>query len=497
MLLLVLTVCLALELHQSEGSSIDALSTTNADQQKEIVDKHNECRRSVQPTAANMLEMNWDPDTAANAQQWANQCHLDHSSDESRIIGGRKCGENLFMSSHPSSWTQAIKAWDDEKKDFEHGTGATSEGAVIGHYTQVVWYSSFKVGCALAYCPNQSFKYYYVCQYCPAGNIRSKLKTPYAAGTPCGECPNNCKDGLCTNPCEYDDDYTNCGNLVVMVGPNHPLTRKPPAHHRSLCQHSEAGRKRRRRPGPAGDRQPGLHAGTGATHTGVRHPGTSEGSPADALMTTNSDQQREIVNKHNACRRMVQPPARNMLEMNWDPAIAANAQQWANQCQLGHSSSDSRIVGGKNCGENLFMSTQPNSWSEAIEAWDNEKKDFKYGVGETSPSAVVGHYTQVVWYSSYKVGCAVAYCPTTRFAYFYVCQYCPAGNMQNKLKTPYAVGSPCGECPNNCNNGLCTNPCPYVDKFSNCGDMVAQWGPDHPDLRDSCQASIKCTKEIK
>lgn len=47
------------------------------------------------------------------------------------------CGENLFMSTAPFSWSDAIQAWYNEEKDFEYGTGAKTRGAVIGHYTQV------------------------------------------------------------------------------------------------------------------------------------------------------------------------------------------------------------------------------------------------------------------------------------------------------------------------------------------------------------------------
>lgn len=33
---------------------------------------------------------------------------------------------------------------------------------------------------------------------------------------------------------------------------------------------------------------------------------------------------------------------------------------------------------------------------------------------------------QLIWYNSYQIGCAVAYCSKNQFNYFYVCQYCPA-----------------------------------------------------------------------
>ncbi|POI22961.1 hypothetical protein CIB84_013291, partial [Bambusicola thoracicus] len=48
------------------------------------------------------------------------------------------------------------------------------------------------------------------------------------------------------------------------------------------------------------------------------------------------------------------------------------------------------------CGENLYMSTAPSSWSDSIQAWYDEEKDFKYGSGATRANAVIGHYTQPI-----------------------------------------------------------------------------------------------------
>lgn len=47
------------------------------------------------------------------------------------------CGENLFMSSAPFSWSDVLLAWYNEEKNFEYGTGAKTKGAMFGHYTQV------------------------------------------------------------------------------------------------------------------------------------------------------------------------------------------------------------------------------------------------------------------------------------------------------------------------------------------------------------------------
>ncbi|KFO84019.1 Cysteine-rich venom protein piscivorin, partial [Buceros rhinoceros silvestris] len=176
---------------------VNALSTSKPDQQKLVVDKHNALRRAVKPTASNMLKMKWSPAAAMNAQKWANRCTLRHSPSNMRKTNVQ-CGENLFMSTAPFSWPVVVQAWYNEEKDFKYGIGAITPGAVTGHYTQVVWSNSDEVGCAVAYCPNVTYKYFYVCQYCPAGNILNSIKTPYKAGKPCGDCPNACEDGLCS-----------------------------------------------------------------------------------------------------------------------------------------------------------------------------------------------------------------------------------------------------------------------------------------------------------
>ncbi|KAF6113301.1 cysteine rich secretory protein 2 [Phyllostomus discolor] len=153
---------------EKKDPAFSSLLTSQAQIQREIVNKHNELRKSVSPPASNMLKMEWSTEATANAQKWANKCTLQHSNAEDRKTS-TKCGENLFMSTDPTAWSNAIQNWYDESQNFVYGVGPKSSSAVVGHYTQVVWYSSYRVGCGVAFCPNQdSLKYYYVCQYCPA-----------------------------------------------------------------------------------------------------------------------------------------------------------------------------------------------------------------------------------------------------------------------------------------------------------------------------------------
>nr|XP_003404193.2 cysteine-rich secretory protein 3-like [Loxodonta africana] len=208
-----------------QHSGFADLSTTLTQVQREIVDKHNELRRAVSPEASDMLKMGWDNEAAKNAQNWANKCIYEHSDKKDRRTN-TSCGENLFMSSAPTSWSYGIQSWYDESSDFVYGAGPTSPNAVIGHYTQVVWSTSFRVGCGIAYCPNQGvLKYFYVCQYCPAGNYINRQYFPYKKGPPCSSCPGYCDKGLCTNSCGYEDAYSNCPDLKKMFTCTHALVR--------------------------------------------------------------------------------------------------------------------------------------------------------------------------------------------------------------------------------------------------------------------------------
>ena len=76
-------------------------------------------------------------------------------------------GENLaWHSNHSQSadTTWATDAWYNEVVDYNFATGsANSPGKVVGHFTQVVWKNSTKLGCAVAggnVC----------CRYTPPGN---------------------------------------------------------------------------------------------------------------------------------------------------------------------------------------------------------------------------------------------------------------------------------------------------------------------------------------
>ncbi|XP_036624234.1 cysteine-rich venom protein-like [Trichosurus vulpecula] len=207
---------LATVIHQSTGVNFTLysnLSTVKIEVQNKILEHHNNIRRSVIPAASNMLKMEWSSEVASNAQMWANECKMKNSGFSVRAINDTECGENIFGSSFPASWDDVILGWKLQKRNFIYGLGGINENHNFLTYIQMVWYRTYKIGCGFSQCPNNKYKYIYVCQYYPGRNEGTSLMTPYKKGDRCADCPHSCENGLCTNPCQYEDKYTNCQNL--------------------------------------------------------------------------------------------------------------------------------------------------------------------------------------------------------------------------------------------------------------------------------------------
>ncbi|XP_063424475.1 cysteine-rich venom protein kaouthin-2-like isoform X1 [Mytilus trossulus] len=227
------------------SSSADlASSGVTADEKTEIVNKHNALRSLTQAT--NMMKMSWDDETAYIAQKWAENCMTSHESPGlKRTIPGRfGLGQNLFWGSGKYTWSAAIQSWYDEINDFTfNGQNVFSK---IGHYTQIVWADSIKLGCGYAQC-NSARTHFYVCNYGPAGNIGDTSK-PYKQGTPCQDCPGNCVNKLCdcdkvclnggtldlsacTCSCKSGYSGPDCSlNCVTKTDPGYCGTQYPPSH---------------------------------------------------------------------------------------------------------------------------------------------------------------------------------------------------------------------------------------------------------------------------
>uniref|UniRef100_H0X2D6 SCP domain-containing protein n=1 Tax=Otolemur garnettii TaxID=30611 RepID=H0X2D6_OTOGA len=137
----------------------------------------------------------------------------------------------------------------------------------------------------------------------------------------------------------------------------------------------------------------------------------------------------ECVDAHNSLRRQVSPPAADMKFMGWDKNLAKTASAWAHKCKIAHNDcldvANGCHAGFAFVGENLWTGGEGGfSPHVAVNSWYNETAFYNF---ETlSCSKVCGHYTQVVWANTYKIGCAVAKCPNLGGStVVFICNYGP------------------------------------------------------------------------
>ena len=133
-----------------------------------------------------------------------------------------------------------------------------------------------------------------------------------------------------------------------------------------------------------------------------------------------------IVVFHNQLRAAAGVPP-----IYWDSALAAAADSYAAELARTGRWRHSPIAGRPGQGENLWMGTRGGyTVDQMLGSWASEQRMFRPGrfpqVSRTGNWSDVGHYTQMVWRGSVRVGCAVRSSP--RFDYL-VCRYSPAGNV--------------------------------------------------------------------
>lgn len=123
--------------------------------------------------------------------------------------------------------------------------------------------------------------------------------------------------------------------------------------------------------------------------------------------------------------------------MTWDPALAQIAQDYAQSCKWGHNDDRSETYPGY-VGENIYAAYgQTTTPADAIESWADEAQYYDYNTNTCQDNQVCGHYTQIVWRDSVKIGCAQVKCPTLTGlgwtnADYIVCNYAPGGNYRGE-----------------------------------------------------------------
>ena len=131
---------------------------------------------------------------------------------------------------------------------------------------------------------------------------------------------------------------------------------------------------------------------------------------------------KTLLAAHNRLRKKHCAPA-----LAWSDEVAKVAQKWADKlasrCSIGHS-------GGGTYGENLAAGTAEIMDPEhTAEMWYSEVEKYDFGKGGFSMET--GHFTQLVWRDTTRLGCGVSACKGLRI---WVCNYDPPGNVQGEYR---------------------------------------------------------------
>ncbi|XP_075750485.1 scoloptoxin SSD976-like [Rhipicephalus microplus] len=168
------------------------------------------------------------------------------------------------------------------------------------------------------------------------------------------------------------------------------------------------------------------------------------------LQSVSPDEVVFITRFHNELRQTLAlgklggfPPAADMLLLEYDGEVARRAQVHSQSCRFQHGCFGCGQVRGY-IGQNLFLAPRGN-WEQAIRTWWEEHRSTSRDiVGRFNFSPRNGHFTQMAWSRTAKVGCGATDCPQLNGRYM-VCNYEPGGNM---LRQPvYTEGWPCSQCP--------------------------------------------------
>lgn len=116
--------------------------------------------------ALGMSPLAWDANLVKYARWYANQ----RRSDCALIHSNGPYGENIFWGSG-TGWTpaQAATAWVMERKWYNYWSNSCAWGQKCGHYTQIVWRDTRRVGCARVICYGGR-GVFMTCNYDPPGN---------------------------------------------------------------------------------------------------------------------------------------------------------------------------------------------------------------------------------------------------------------------------------------------------------------------------------------
>lgn len=357
--------------------SVTTMPTTSvASFSADCVDEHNKYRRMH-----HLPDLKLSASLSKYAQEWA-----DTLSRRAVLQprGGTRYGENIYcvQSSAPIelSGRDPVEKWYAEGK--VHIFGKEPSTLKTGHFTQIVWRESDEIGVGIA--RNRNGQIFVVANYHPPGNV---------IGT-------------------YSENVPPLGGFKQdsMVG----LTRTS-----SVVSKAEERLRggSRSASASASPRQRDYVAASFLNNSSF-HESFCENDDLESF-------RRSMLKAHNEYRRK-----HNVPELTLDCVLNGIAQNWA--AELGKSDKFGHNPSTK-YGENIYClwtsdgarNDNPNP-RDICRSWYDEVRDFSYGY-EPRGRVTTGHFTQLVWKASKRLGVGLAKTHTGKVVV--VCNYDPSGNV--------------------------------------------------------------------
>ncbi|XP_023313911.1 ancylostoma secreted protein-like [Trichogramma pretiosum] len=428
----------------------------STEEKKAIVDLHNRLRMKVargeelrgapgpQPAATNMQMLEWDEELAQTAQKWASQCIFQH--DKCRDLPRYEVGQNLAArsTSYRPGFEQfttdmLVNMWYDEVRYYNRNSVhrfdglAGAGGEQTGHYTQLVWAKTNRIGCgAIRNYQGGDYTFTLACNYGPSGNFMNQpvYNTQLQTQPQMQIQPRS-------NPQPQGQIQPRPKSQPELTIQPQPVTKPSISHSKDVCN---------------------LPTCRGKPNTECLFKDFTPSANCGQVLTVglSTEEKKAIVDLHNELRMKVargqelrgapgpQPPATDMQTLEWDEELAQTAQKWASQCIFQHD--QCRHLPRFQVGQNLAWrgNTSKQGFSQItaeilVKDWYDEVQYYNrnsvhrfnslYGAGGEQ----TGHYTQLVWAKTNRIGCgAIRNYQGGYYKFTLACNYGPSGNFMNQ-----------------------------------------------------------------
>jgi len=142
----------------------------------------------------------------------------------------------------------------------------------------------------------------------------------------------------------------------------------------------------------------------------------------DTQWTSDANFKSGILSRSNDYRR-----AHAVKQLTWDSTLASYAKNYLNKAGSGAGKCPKFEHSGGPYGENLAIGYATPR--DTVSAWGDERAKYDFKKGEFS--GATGHFTQLVWAGTTRVGCNRKFCNGDNGikGWYVACEYAPRGNI--------------------------------------------------------------------